>query len=72
MESVQPGFISPYQNLSLCKNLWDAAVTSQTIDRRWYRTGLILQPSDQAGDAVITDKYLMYPGHAGSYAESVV
>ena len=41
--------ISPYQALCFCKKAWDA-VTETTIERCWYRTGLVPRPIDQPDD----------------------
>ena len=45
----RPVRISPYDALCLCKKAWDA-VTAQTIERCWFKTGIIPQPSDQLAD----------------------
>ena len=42
--------ISPYQALCFCKKAWDA-VAATTIERCWYKTGLVPHPTDQADDA---------------------
>ena len=43
--------INQYQALSMCKKAWEAVV-AKTIERCWYKTGLIPRPSDQVVNAV--------------------
>ena len=42
--------ISPYQPLCFYKNTW-VVIKSTTIERCWYKTGLIPCTGDQAGEA---------------------
>ena len=46
--------INQYQALLMCKKAWDA-VSAQTIERCWYKTGLIPRPVDEVINAVTAD-----------------
>ena len=50
----QPVRINQYQALCMCKKAWDA-VAAKTIERCWYKTGLIPRPSDEVVNAVTAD-----------------
>ena len=42
----EPVRISPYKAVCLCKKAWDA-VSAKTIEKCWFKTGLIPRPGDQ-------------------------